>query len=673
MAQKLNSFERFWNELKRRKVIHVITVYAAVSFVILQLVDIVAEPLRLPVSTKALVIVLLCIGVIIAVFVSWVYDITPAGVKKTKPVSTIKHGDQIIIKTTSGWKIATYVSGVIIIALIAFNFISKRNLNADISKLEKSIAVLPFRNDSRDSTNQYFINGIMEEILTSLQKIGAFSRVLSRNSVEQFRNNTTKSTPEIAKALNVNFIVEGSGQKYGNKFVLRVQLITGKNERHLWAKSYDREIMQTTDIVSVQSEIAQLIAAELKATITPEEKQLIEKIPTNSLTAHDFYLRGNEELSKYLSRNPSTRVVLDRADELYKKALELDPSFAQAYIGLAQVYWNKHYFEEYLSKNFLDSVCVLCDKALSYNDQLSEAHNLKGNYYWLKGNTAQAKEEFDKALRINPNSWEAYSGIRNLYFGVDHIKYIDNSQKAASLNHGPELSDLLVSIAGAFWQAGFNDKSEYYLKQALILNGDSAQYYIYLMLYDFWNRNFEKALDLSLKTYELDTTRLNSLSFAGFSLSLLGRYEESLKYYKKFIEKSNAYKVTYLNNSHRIGYAFWKNGYKKEADYYFDKQIEYSNASNKLGRPYGKDYWAYYDLAAVYAFRGEKNKTFENLRFFSQIKTVQSWGPSLLKFDPLLDSIRNEPEFQQIVRDVEAKYQAEHERVRKWLEETGQL
>jgi TolB-like protein len=305
MTQKPNSVERFWQELKRRKVVHVITVYAAIAFVILQLVDMVAEPLRLPVSTKALVIVLLCIGFVISVFVSWVYDITPSGVKKTKPVSASKHIDQTTTPASGGWKIATYLSGTIIIVLVAFNFIGKRNLNADISKLEKSIAVLPFRNDSPNDSTTYFLDGVMEEILSNLQKISDFSRVLSRNSVEQYRNNTSKSTPEIAKALGVNYIVEGSGQKYSNKFVLRVQLITGKNERHLWAKSYDREIQQTTDIISVQSEIAQSIAGELKTTVTPEEKQLIEKTPTANLTAYDFYQRGSEE-----SHNFSRTVII---------------------------------------------------------------------------------------------------------------------------------------------------------------------------------------------------------------------------------------------------------------------------------------------------------------------------------------------------------------------------
>ncbi|HUX94607.1 MAG TPA: hypothetical protein VMV47_02650 [Bacteroidales bacterium] len=131
----------------------------------------------------------------------------------------------------------------------------------------------------------------MDEILNNLQKIKDF-RVLSRTSTEQYRETTRPPIPKIGKELNVNYIVEGSGQKYGNKFILRVQLIAANNERHLWAKSYDREIKQTSDIINIQVEIAKLIAKELEATITPEEKNLIEKIPTDNLEVYDFYLLG---------------------------------------------------------------------------------------------------------------------------------------------------------------------------------------------------------------------------------------------------------------------------------------------------------------------------------------------------------------------------------------------
>jgi TolB-like protein len=220
------------------------------------------------------------------------------------------------------------VASGIILALIVLGYFLIPTLTKPKEQVEKSIAVLPFRNDSSNDSTVYFLNGVMEEILNNLQKISDFSRVLSRNSVEQFRNNTTKSTPEIAKKLDVNYIVEGSGQKYGNSFRLRVQLIMARGkETHLWGKTYEEKIKETTDLFGVQGQIAQAIAAELKAIITPEEKQLIEKIPTNNLTAYDFYQRGREEHAKYqfvyssLPFDIGNMEALTKAEVLYKRAL----------------------------------------------------------------------------------------------------------------------------------------------------------------------------------------------------------------------------------------------------------------------------------------------------------------------------------------------------------------
>jgi hypothetical protein len=122
---------------------------------------------------------------------------------------------------------------------------------------------------------------------------------------------------------------------------------------------------------------------------------------------------------------------------------------------------------------------------------------------------------------------------------------------------------------------------------------------------------------------------------------------------------------------HRIGYSYWQNGYKKEAEYYFNEQIKYCNKIIDLKRLYAQTLYPHYDLAGVYAFRGDKIKSYENLKIFNQRKVESLWMVMLIKTDPLFNSIRNEPEFQQIDRDVEAKYQAEHERLRKWLEEQG--
>ena len=164
-------------------------------------------------------------------------------------------------------------------AYAIYKIIDRSKQTQDLTKLEKSIAVLPFINDSPDKENAYFVNGIMDEIINNLQKIKDF-RVLSRPSVERYRGETKLTLSEIAKKLNVHYIVDGRGQKYGNKIVLRVELIAAENEKHLWGESYKQEIHETSDLINIQSQIAQSIAAELKATMTPEEKQLIEKTPT---------------------------------------------------------------------------------------------------------------------------------------------------------------------------------------------------------------------------------------------------------------------------------------------------------------------------------------------------------------------------------------------------------
>jgi TolB-like protein len=515
----------------------------------------------------------------------------------------------------------------------------------------------------------------MEEILNNLQKISDFSRVLSRNSVEQFRNNTTKSMPEIAKKLNVNYIVEGSGQKYGNKFVLRVQLIVANNEKHLWSKSYDREIRETSDIINIQSQIAQSIAAELKATMTPEEKQLIEKTPTANLTAYDFYQRGREEYSKYwinkINNGVLQKTVLQKAEDFYHEALKYDSTFAQAYTGLASIYWDKHYWEEFFSKNFMDSILILTNIALTFDNQLSEAYTLRGTYYSETGKPEQAIEEFDKALKFNPNDWMANLGKGDLYCNDDLVNSIENYQKAASINRGPELPTLVGEIGMAYFCAGFPEKSKYYYQEELKLNGDSSVYYWNLADDEYWLANFNKSVEFGVKGYAIDSTNYGILKLLGKNYEGLRQYEESLKYFKKWFERLKTQKELSLDNMHRIGYAYWQNGYKKEAEHFFDEQIKYSNRRNELKRPWGQGLFTYYDLAGVYAFRGEKDKAYNNLRIFNKIQRIPFWMVMLIKSDPLFISIRNEPEFQQIVRDVEAKYQAEHERVKKWMEDQG--
>jgi TolB-like protein len=578
---------------------------------------------------------------------------------KAKPESPKKLTPKIII------------GSIFVLALLVLGYFIIPKLSNSSKPLEKSIAVLPFINDSPDKDNAYFINGIMDEILNNLQKIKDF-RVLSRTSTEQYRGTNKQSIPKIAKDLGVNYIVEGSGQKYGNKFVLRVQLISADNEKHLWAKSYDQAINETSDLINIQSQIAQSIAAELKATMTPEEKQLIEKTPTANLTAYDFYQRGREEHIIYWINN-SNKAALQKAEDLFRKALKCDSTFAQAYTGLARVYWDKHYFQEYFSENFMDSILILTNIALSFDNQYSEAYTLRGIYYNEIGKQEQAVEEFDKAIKFNPNSWEAYFEKGRIYWGNDLVNLIDNYQKAATINRGPELPALLGEIGFAYLSAGFPEKSKYSYQEELKLDGDSSVYYCSLARDEYFLENIDRSIDFGVKGYAIDSTNYDILEYLGEAYSLVGKYDESLNYFKKWFGKLKTQGALSTINMHRIGYAYWQNGYKEEAEYFFNEQTKYDNRMNDLNRPGGIGLNTYYDLAGVYAFRGEKEKAYKNLRIYNQSQRIPLFMVMTMKTDPLFNSIRNEPEFQQIVKDVEAKYQAEHERVRKWLEEQGTL
>ncbi len=552
------------------------------------------------------------------------------------------------------------------LVLIVLGILFLPKLFKSKEQLEKSIAVLPFFNDSPDEANAYFINGIMDEVLNNLQKINDL-RVLSRTSTDQYRGATRPTIPQISKKLGVNYIVEGSGQKYGNKFVLRVQLLEGSEDRHLWAESYEQEIDGVEDIIKIQSRIAKAIAGELHAIITPAENQLIEKTPTVNLTAYDFYRRGRDEYSKYTSDN---REALKKAEYLYNQALNNDSAFALAYIGLAEVYWDRHYWSEYFTENFLDSVLILADIALSFDDDLSDAYSLRGHYYRQIGNSEQALKEYNKAIKLNPNDWQAYWGKGLLYRNNDFVNYIDNLRKAAFLNHGEELPGILRGLWWAYSSVGFFDESVHYIREALKLDGDSMTYYYYLSGIETYRDNFDNSIEFLKKAYAIDTNDIDILNEFGFAYLFSGQYDKALPYYKKWYERLKAAGRYDINDMHRIGYAYWQNGLKEEAEYYFNEQVNYGNRLIELGRAGAH---LYYDMAGVYAFRGETDKAYENLRIFNQKQTMPSFMYWLIKHDPLFNGIRDEPEFQQIARDVEAKYQAEHDRVGKWLKEQGLL
>ncbi len=660
-----NKLPQFWQELKRRKVVRVITVYAAAAFVILELVDIIAEPLKLPSWLLPVVIVLLSIGFIIAIIFSWIYDIHPeGGIVKTEPAH--KEKKEEVPKSSNGWKIASFVSFAVIVCLIVLNVIPRPNQKNANEILDKSIAVIPFLSLSDDPEKQYLADGVMDAILLHLSKIEDL-RVMSRTSVEQYRN-TDKTVTEICEELDVAFLLEGNFRKYGDQARLIVQLIQPGTEDHVWANEYDRE---WKDIFAVESEVAQAIAKQLYAVITPEEKQLIEKIPTDNLTAYDFMQRSHNEGWRYVWTGK--KEALDKAEAFTNKALEYDSAFAEAYVGLAFVSWGKHRLNPHLSESYLDSMRILADLALSFDDQLSEGYRARGLYYVEIKRTEEAIKEYDKAIGLNPNDWRAYMMKGYLYYYTDLVKAIDNFHRAISLHRGPNLPGILRQIGKCYARANFREKGINYMTEAVQLDDDSVTHFNGLTEIENAYGHFEKSIEYGEKAFTIDSTNTDVLALLGMNYCYLGQHDAYLEYYQK-IEKADSMGITSFIDAFRIGHAHMMNGFKEKAEFFFKRGTELHNEKVlELDRGITTSPYTYYNVAAVYSFLGERDKAYKYLRLMNQPQRIPMYIVKDLTHDPFFESIRDEPEFQEIVRDVEAKHQAEHERVRQWMEENEML
>jgi len=656
----------FWEELKRRRVIRVIPVYAASAFVLLELVDIVAEPFGLPDWTLKLVFVLLCIGLVVSVILSWVYDFTPEGVRKTKPAGRQAHQEIEKHKETKGWKIVSYISFAVILGLLLVNIFSLRSKSAKSDVTEKSIAVLPFKCLSEDKSNQYIADGVMDAILLHLSKIEDL-HVLARTSVEQYRE-TSKTVGEIGKELKVAYILEASFQKYGDNARLIAQLIRSSDDGHVWANEYDRD---WKDIFAVQSEVAQTIAKELNTAISTEKKEIIDKVPTVSLAAYDLYLKANDFREKF----SASRKMADyeTSINLYKAALALDSAFARAYSGLGRLYYSRYYYEDYFKEDFLDSCLILASEALTLDDRLDEAYFVTGQYYLATGKFDDALENFDRAIRINPNFYQAYYVKGDIYLRAkkDFISGIQNYNNAVNLVRGEEQASLLRELAFLYIEIGFTDRARYILNNALSIDQDTITYYRYLGWLEFCNGNLDLALSIAKDPLAGDTSRAILMDYYNCLPSTYSEeaYQNALKLIERYRERG----TIPLQYSHRFGFAFWQVGKNEEALEYFEKQIEYGEESIRLNRHIAQTRAAHYDLAGTYAFLGNKEKAYSYLEEWSRMDTFPLWWLTLLKNDPMFNSIRDEKRFQNIVSIVEEKYQAEHEKVRKWLEENEEI
>ena len=258
-----------------------------------------------------------------------------------------------------------------------------------------SIAVLPFSNMSGDPEQEYFSDGITEDIITDLSKVSGLL-VIARNTAFTYKGKPVK-VQQVAQELGVPFILEGSVRKAGARVRVTAQLISSENGAHLWADRYDRDL---TDIFAIQDEITHAIVEQLKIKLLPQEKKSIGQAPTDNIEAYTYYLRGRDFFYRHSKR------YYQLARRMFAKAVELDPLYARAYAGIADC--DSILFHHYHEDVGIDSILDTSAKALALDDRLAEAHASRGLALSLTHRYEQATEEFERAIALDPNLFEAH-------------------------------------------------------------------------------------------------------------------------------------------------------------------------------------------------------------------------------------------------------------------------
>lgn len=371
----------FFSELKRRKVVQVVIAYAVIGWLLIQIADSTTEPLHLPEWADTMVIWLVALGFPLAVILAWVLDFTPKGIAVTAPEESEDPA---------------------------------RPLPGPPARAEASIAVLPFVNMSGDADNEYFSEGISEELLNLMARLQSM-RVCSRTSSFAIKGKNL-DMPTVAAQLGVRYVLEGSVRRVGDRVRITAQLIDAAQDRHLWSENFNRELK---DIFAVQDEIAGHIFNALKITLTADERQAIQST-TDNANALDFYLRGRELYHRTESGH------LDKSRKCFEEAIRIDPDYALAYAGLTYVFVDTYWYRD-KDPAWIESAREASRKAVELAPHLAESHTARGLALQAAEQFEAAEAEYEEAIRINPRLFEP------LHFYAQMTRVLGQTERSIAL------------------------------------------------------------------------------------------------------------------------------------------------------------------------------------------------------------------------------------------------
>ena len=586
----------FFAELKRRNVVRMAGLYLVGAWLLIQVASTVLPTFGVPTWALRALIIMVTLGFIPALIFSWVFELTPQGLKRDEDVAP----EQSIAPQTAR-RMDRMIIGVLVLALGYFVFdkfalAPRRGVQPDEHKAasvipEKSIAVLPFDNLSRDPDNAYFAEGVQDEVLTRLAKV-ADLKVISRTSTQRFKS-APENLPEIAKQLGVANILEGSVQRVGDQVRVNVQLINAFTDAHLWAEIYDRKM---TDIFAVESEIAKTIADTLQAKLTGSEKNAMAKMPTANPEAHELYLKGR------FFWNKRTAADLRKSIEYFNEAIAKDPNYALAYAASAQSWLLLPAYDGGAPNDCFPKAETLAAKALALDPSCSDAHAAIGivkSVYAFDPSGALA--ELQRAIELNPNDATAHHWLGN--HPLSALGQLDRA--LAEIERAQELDPLSLII---------NTNIGY----TLLLSG-----------------RLDEAIAQLRKTLELDASFYYARSNLAQALELKGAFPEALAEYQKTIALSDDAVPLAL-----LGHLYGQTGRKEEAQEILEKL--------RLRRE--QRYTPAYSLAVVALALGDRDASLNWLE--ESYRERDGFDLELIRFDPFLKSLHGDVRFEELAEKV---------------------
>ena len=587
----------FFAELKRRNVYKVAVAYIVAGWALSQGIAQVLPVFDIPNLVIRLIVLLIIVGLPVALILAWMFEMTPEGIKRTATADAMPAAARSKKHT---WIYVVVIAGLFSIGLFFLGRYSAGNKESGRppatagSLPQKSIAVLPFDNLSRDPDNAYFAEGVQDEILTRLAKV-ADLKVISRTSTQHFKS-APENLPQIAKQLGVTNILEGSVQKAADQVRVNVQLINAITDAHVWADTYDRKL---TDIFAVESEIAKNIAETLQARLSGSEKTSIAKMPTVNPEAYELYLKGR------FFWNKRTGTDLRKAIDYFNQAIAKDPNYALAYVGLADSYLLLSSYAAVSPAESLPPARSALKKALELDDSLAEAHASFGLLTTLELDLHRALDELKRAVELKPNYATAHH-----WLALAHLTLAQFDSAISEAKRAIELDPL-----------------------SLVINADTSWIY-------FSARRYDEAEAQVRKTLEIGPQFFLAHYYLGEVLQFKAHLSEAIAEFQKAFELNNdPYSLAML------GQAYARNGQRDEAQ----KILARLNEEAK------SHYVAPYALALVQIGLGDKDRAIEELdHAYREQETNYLFG---IKVDPMLDDLRGDPRFEALVRRVTAAKQ----------------